>query len=122
LSLYEIINILENSNLEPIASWRPTASNLSIDYHNKVGSLVTGNKNTVKLIYPILDITLMLIFYMFGGWSSGLNRTFKGSDRAHDKGEVFANGNAPWVVEDNGNCMITGDIDTVGHCNFGDWP
>jgi hypothetical protein len=60
---------------------------------------------------------------MSGAWSNGHNRTFRGSDRDHDKSEVRANGNAPCVIERNGNCMITGYADPLGHCKtFGDWP
>ena len=65
----------------------------------------------------------MVIFNISETWSNGRNRTFRGSDRDHDKGEVRANGNAPFVIEGNGNCMISGDADPLGHCkSFGDWP
>jgi hypothetical protein len=43
--------------------------------------MVTGNENTMKPIYAIQDITLMLMFNMSGGWSNGHNRTFRTSDR-----------------------------------------
>ena len=85
--------------------------------------MVTGNKNTIKLIYAIQDITLMVIFNISGTWSNGHNRTFRGSDHDHDKGEVHANGNAPCVLEGNGNCRISGDADPLGHFKtFGAWP
>jgi hypothetical protein len=60
---------------------------------------------------------------MFGGCSNGHNRTFSVSDRDHDIGEVYVNGNAPFMIEGNSNCMITGDADAdpLGHCKtFGD--
>ena len=85
--------------------------------------MVTGNKNTIKLIYAIQDIILMVIFNMSGAWSSGHNRAFRGSDPDDDKGQVRANSNAPCVIEGNGNCRISGDADPLGHCKtFGDGP
>jgi hypothetical protein len=85
--------------------------------------MVIGNENTIKLIYAIRDITLMLIYNMSGAWSKGHNTTFRRSDRDHDKGEVRPNGNAPCMVEGNGNCTVTGDADSLGHYKtFGGWP
>jgi hypothetical protein len=85
--------------------------------------MVTRNENTIKLIYAIQDITLMLIINMSGAWSNGHNRTLRGSDRDHHKGEVHANSNALCVIERNGNYMIIGDADPLGHCKtFGEWP
>ncbi len=101
----------------------PTAPDLSIDYLNKAGSMVTGNENTVKLIYAIQDITLMIILNTSGTRSNGHDRTFRGSDPDDDKDKVNTNGNDPNVIEGNGNCMIQGDADTLGHCKtFGDGP
>lgn len=78
---------------------------------------------TIKLIYAIQDITLMVISNISGTWSSGHNRTFRGSDPDDDNGEVRANGNAPCVIEGDGNYMITGDADALGYCKtFGDGP
>jgi hypothetical protein len=85
---------------------------------------------TIKLIYAIQDITLMVISNISGTWSSGHNRTFRGSDPDDVNGEVRANGNAPCVIEVNAPCviegddnyMITGDADAFGYCNFGDGP
>ena len=85
--------------------------------------MVTGNKNTIKLIYAIQEITLMVISNMSGTWSNGRNRTFRGSDPDDDNDKVRANGNAPCLIEDNSNCMITADADTLRHCKtFGDGP
>jgi hypothetical protein len=63
---------------------------------------------------------------MYGARSNGHNRTFRVSDRDHDIGEVYVNGNAPYMIEGNSNFMITGDADADadphGHCKtFGDW-
>ena len=78
---------------------------------------------TIKLIYAIQDITLMVISNISGTWSSGHNRTFRGSDPDDDNGDVRANGNAPCVIEGDGNYMITGDADALGYCKtFGDGP
>jgi hypothetical protein len=100
-----------------------TASNLSIDYLNKADSIVTRKENIMKLIYAIQGITIMLMFNISGAWSHGHNRAFRRSDCDHDKGEVRANGNVPHMIEGNDYCIITGDVDPLGHCkSFGDWP
>ena len=83
--------------------------------------MVTGNENTIKLIYAIQDITLMVISTISGIWSNGHIRTFRGSHPDDDYGELLVNGNAPCVIEGDGNYMITGDADAMGHCKtFGD--
>jgi len=65
----------------------------------------------------------MVISNISGTWSSGHNRTFRGSDPDDDNGDVRANGNAPCVIEGDGNYMITGDADALGYCKtFGDGP
>ena len=85
--------------------------------------MVTGNENNIKLIYAIQDITLMAISNISGIWSKVHNRTFRGSHPDDDYGEVRVNGNAPCVIEGDGNYMITGDADALGHCKtFGDGP
>jgi hypothetical protein len=85
--------------------------------------MVTVNENTIKLIYATQDITLMVISNMSGTWNSGHIRTFRGSHPDGDYGEVSANGNAPCVIEGDGNYMIIGDTDALGCCKtFGDWP
>lgn len=85
--------------------------------------MVTGNENTIKLIYAIQEITLMGISNMSGTWSNGRNRTFRGSDPDDDNDKVLGNGNSPCVIDGNGNCMITGNADAPRHCKtFGDGP
>ncbi len=85
--------------------------------------MITGNENTIKLIYAIQDIALMVMLSISGTWSNGHKRDFSRSHPDDDNGEVPANGNPPCVIEGNGNCMIYGDADTLGHCKtFGDGP
>jgi hypothetical protein len=36
------------------------------------------NEKTIKLIYAIQDITLMVVFDISGTWSNGHNRIFRG--------------------------------------------
>ena len=101
-------------------------SNLSSDYYlNNTGCMVAANEKTIKLIYEIQDINLMLIFNMFGAWPNDHNRTLRGSDCDRNTGEVCANGNAPHVIERSfrSNCMITGNADSLEYCRtFGDLP
>ena len=99
----------------------PTASDLSIDCLGKAGFMVTGSENTIKLIYAIQEITLMMISNMPGIWSNGRNRTFRGSDPEDYNDKVLVNDNTPCMIEGNGNCMITGDADALRYCKtFGD--
>jgi hypothetical protein len=85
--------------------------------------MVTGNENTIKLIYVIQDITLMVTLNISGTWNNGHSRTFRGSYPDDDNGEVFANGNAPCIIESRGKCKIIGDEDALVHCKtFGDGP
>ena len=85
--------------------------------------MVTGNENTIKLIYATQDITLMVISNISGTGSNGHIRTFRGSHADDDYGEVHANGNAPCVIEGDGNYMIIGNADALGYCKtFGDGP
>jgi hypothetical protein len=85
--------------------------------------MVTGNENAIKLIYAIQDITLMVRLNISGTWNNDHNRTFRASYPDDDNGEVFANGNAPYMIEGKGNCMIIGDEDALVHCKtFGDGP
>lgn len=85
--------------------------------------MVTGNENTIKLIYAIEDITLMMILNIYGIWNNGHNRTFRRYYPDDDNGEVFASGNVPCMIEGKGNCMIIGDEDALVHCKtFGDGP
>ena len=83
--------------------------------------MLTVNETTIKLIYATQDITLMVISNISGTWNSGHIRTFRGSRPDDGYGEVHANGNAPCVIEDNGNYMIIGDADALGYRKtFGD--
>jgi hypothetical protein len=85
--------------------------------------MVTGNENAIKLIYAIQDINLMMILNISGTSNNDHNRTFRGSYPDDDNGEVFANGNAPCIIEGKGNCKIIGDEDALVHCKtFGDGP
>ena len=54
-----------------------------------------GNENSIKLIYAIQDITLMVVFNISETWSNGHKRIFRGFDPEDDKVEVRANGNIP---------------------------
>ena len=99
----------------------PTASDLSIDCLGKAGFMITGSGNTIKLIYAIQEITLMMISNMSGIWSNGRNRTFRGSDPDYYNDKVLVNGNTSRIIAGNGNCMITGDADALRYCKtFGD--
>jgi len=85
--------------------------------------MLTVNENTIKLIYATQDITLMVISNISGTWNSGHIRTFRGSRPDDGYGDVYANGNAPHVIEGDGNYMIIGDTDAHGCCKtFGDSP
>jgi hypothetical protein len=85
--------------------------------------MVTGNENTIKLIYAIQDITLVVVSNISGTWSKDHNRTFTGFDPDYFSRKGCTNGNAPCVVEGNGNCMITGDAGVLRHRKtFGDGP
>ena len=84
--------------------------------------MVTGNKDIMKLIYEMQDITLMLIFNMSEGWNNGHSIAIRVFDCDHDRGEVCTNGNALSVIEDMAKCMINGEADTLGQCKtFGEW-
>ena len=84
--------------------------------------MITGNKDIMKLIYEIQDITLMLIFNMSGGWSNSHNIAFRVFDCDYHGGKVRINGNAPSEVQYMANYMINGDADKLGHCKtFGEW-
>jgi hypothetical protein len=91
---------------------------------NRIGSsMVTGDENTIKLIYAIHDITLMVTLSISGTWSNDHSRTFRVSYPDDDYGEVCANGNAPCVIKGEGNYMITVDADAPRYCKtFGDGP
>ena len=79
-----------------------------------------GNEKTIKLIFAIQDITLMVVFNISGTWSNGHNRIFRGFDPDDDKVEVRANGNIPCVIDGNGNCTITGDRRRI-YCHYNNY-
>ena len=78
--------------------------------------MVARNENTIKLIYAIQDITLMIISNIFGIWSNGRITGFRGSHPDGDYREVRVNGNAPCVIEGDDNYMITRNADALGYC------
>ena len=80
--------------------------------------MVTGNKDIMKLIYEMQDITLMLIFNMSEGWSNGHSIASRVFDCDQDRGDVCTNGNALSMIQDK---MINADADTLRNCkSFGD--
>lgn len=84
--------------------------------------MITGNKDIMKLISEIQDITLMSLFNMYERWIIGHNMTFRVFDCDYHQGKVRTNGNAPSVLEGMANYMINGEADTLGHCKtFGEW-
>ena len=85
------------------------------------GSIILWNENTIKLIYELQYITPMVILNIFGIRSNVRNRTFKGSaDPNDDNDELCSNGNAPRMIEGNGNSMITGVAYALGYKTFGE--
>ena len=81
--------------------------------------MVTRDEDTIKLIYPIQDITLMVTLNISGTWSNGHSKTFRVSYPDDDYGEVCAKGNAPCVIKADGNYVIAGVEDAPGHCRDG---
>ena len=84
--------------------------------------MITGNENTIKLIYEVQYITPMVILSIFGIRSIDCYRTFKGSEPNDDSDELCSNGNAPRMMEGNGNSMITRVAYALGHKTFGEEP
>ena len=84
--------------------------------------MIIWNENTIKLIYEVQYITLMVILSKFGIRSIGCYRTFKGSDPNDDNDELCSNGNAPRMMEGNGNSMNTRVAYALGHKTFGEGP
>jgi hypothetical protein len=65
----------------------------------------------------------MVMLNKSGTWSNGHEKAFRPYHHDDDSGKVPANGNRPFVMEGNGNCMIYVDADTQVHCRtFGDGP
>lgn len=86
------------------------------------GSMIIWNENTIKLIYEVQYITLMVILNIFGIRSNVRNRTFKGTDPNDDNDELCSNGNAPRMIEGYSNSMITRVAYALGHKTFGEGP
>lgn len=49
-------------------------------------------------------------------------QNFRWSDPNDDIDKPCANGNAPCMIEGNGNSMITRVVDALGHKTFGEGP
>src|SRR5262245_11522436 len=95
----------------------------STETNRFVSSMVTDDENTIKLIYALQAIILMMTLDISGILNNGHSRTFRMSYTDYDYGEVCANGYAPCVIKGDGNYMITVDEDGSGHCKtFGDGP
>ena len=64
--------------------------------------MITWNENIIKLIYEVQYIPSMAILNIFGIWSNGLNRTFRGSDPIDDNDVVFDidNGNVLYMIKE----------------------
>jgi hypothetical protein len=77
--------------------------------------MITGNENTIKLIYEVQYITSMVILSIFGIRSNGYSRDIRGSDPNDDNDKPYANGNAPCMIEGNDNSMITRVADALEH-------
>ena len=87
---------------------------------NRIGSsTVTGDENTIKLIYAIQDITLIVTLNISGTWSNGNSRAFRVSYPDDYYGEVCANRNVPCTIKGDGNYVISGVEDAPGHCRDG---
>ncbi len=61
--------------------------------------MITGNKDFMKLIYEIQDITLMILFNTPGGWSNSHNIAFRVFDYDYHGCNVYTNGNALPMVQ-----------------------
>ena len=63
----------------------------------------------------------MVILNISETWNNGLNTTFRDSYLEDDNSEILPNGNAPYVIKGNGDCMIIVHVDSLGASkNFGD--
>jgi hypothetical protein len=83
-------------------------------------SMITWNKNTIKLIYEVHYITPMVILNLFGIRTNVRNRTFKGSDPNDNNDELCSNGNTPSTIEDNSNSMISRVAYALEHETIGE--
>ena len=82
--------------------------------------MVVWNKNTIKLIYEVHDITPVIILNIFGIRSNVRNRTFKWSDPNDYNDEQYSNGNALGMMEGNGNSTSTRVVYALRHKTFGE--
>ena len=65
--------------------------------------------------------TLMVILNISEIWNNGHNTTFRDSHLEDDNSEILSNGNTPYVIKGNGDCMIIVHADALGVSkNFGD--
>lgn len=63
----------------------------------------------------------MVILNKSETWNNGHNTTFRDSYLEDDNSEILPNGNAPYVIKGNGDCMIIVHADALGASkNFGD--
>jgi hypothetical protein len=65
-------------------------------------------------------ITPMVIFSVFVRWNNGHNRPFRMSDPEVDIGLVPIDGNDQYMVEGNGNRIITGVENALENSIFGE--
>jgi hypothetical protein len=65
--------------------------------------------------------TLMAILNLSETWNNGHNTAFRDSYLDDDNSKILPNGNAPYVIKGNGDCMIIVHADALGASkNFGD--
>jgi len=65
--------------------------------------------------------TLMAILNLSETWNNGHNTTFRDSYLDDDNSKILPNGNAPYVIKGNDDCMIIVHADALGASkNFGD--
>lgn len=63
----------------------------------------------------------MVILNISETWNNGHNPTFRESYLEDDNSEILPDGNAPYVIKGNGDCMIIVHADALGASkNFGD--
>jgi len=65
--------------------------------------------------------TLVAILNLSETWNNGHNTTFRDLYLEDDNSKILPNGNAPYVIKGNGDCMIIVHADALGVSkNFGD--
>lgn len=80
-----------------------------------------GIKTLLTNIYYTRHKTTMVIFGAFVGWNIGHNMPYRKSDPEADKEQVPIEGNAQFVAEGNGNCVIVKVEDSLENNIFGEW-